>query len=228
MDDLTVRSGYGRPGIKISSFHGPANKNDKLLHNIANGFNARLLAALIRKSDGRFKFIAQFNKQFSDKYGASCTTANDCVEIRKKSYQEAEADILITGTLSIYGQNAFLTYRATGTENGLILAATSRTTVPLPHPYHKKITFPRVRLPENYRSLLLSEDDHHGCMEVEYFQQSLKSLGYRPGRITGTISSATKRAIKAYQWHHNLPETGIYTCSLFLHVRAQMPAGYGW
>tara|TARA_Y100001960_G_scaffold214592_1_gene224208 strand:+ start:294 stop:1157 length:864 start_codon:yes stop_codon:yes gene_type:complete len=228
LNDFSTRSGYGRPGIKISSFKVSRYENTKALTNLANEYNARLLAALINISDGRFKFIAEVDKFRIEKLKDLCTDLDNCPGDRNSSYYGPEADILITGSLRILGHKAFLTYQATGTENGLILAATSRTSITLPHKFHHRLSSPIYRLPKNYSSSLIAEEFRHSCTQIKKFQRYLKTLGYRPGRINGKISLATREAIKAFQWHHNIPETGNYSCSLFWQVKAQMPVDSRW
>ena len=228
LNDFSTRSGYGRPGIKISSFKVSRYENTKALANLANEYNARLLAALIKISDGRFKFIAEVDKFRIEKLKDLCTDSDSCPKDKDSSYYGPEADILITGSLRILGHKAFLTYQATGTENGLILAATSRTRIPLPHSFHHRIRSPIFRLPKNYGSSLITEEFSSSCTQIRKFQRYLKKLGYRPGRINGKISLATREAIKAFQWHHNIPETGNYSCSLFWQVKAQMPEDNRW
>ena len=228
LNDLTTRSGYGRPSIKFSKFQNTNKGTNEALSNLANEYNARLLAALIKKSEGRFKFIAPINTPKNGQNFALCGATNDCPNLKKKTNYHPEADILITGSLRIHDQKGFLTYRATGLENGLILAATSRIKIALPKRYQKRYSFPKFVLPEDYRSSVFIDQSDHRCINISYFQQALDHLGYRPGPITGKISSATRRAIRAYQWHHNLPETGILNCSLFKHLKAQLTSDYVW
>ena len=224
INEFTFRSGYTRPGIEISSFTKTKLEADPLLTNLANEFNSSLLAALIRKTEGRFKFFSSSNLQSNRGAKASCVMGVNCRARGKTSVRQSEADILIIGSLRVSERHAFLSYKAISIGNGLILAATSTIKTQIPPNILKTRYSHRDIHPVNLRSTIMSGRADVSCPNVHYLRNSLADLGYYSEVLSEKSWLATRMAIKAYQWHHNLPETGEYSCELARHVRSEISA----
>ena len=224
INDFTFRSGYDRPGIEISSFSKHKMQGDQFLSDLANEFNSGLLAALIRKTEGRFKFFSQSAQQSKRGPKLFCKMGEHCGFAGNSSIRSSEADILIIGSMRISGRYAFLSYKAISIDNGLILAATSTVQSELSTNLLKRRHGQReIRLSE-HKSTIVSDRTDFTCPDLKSLKRALVDLGYYSENFNDKNGPATQMAIKAYQWHHNFPETGKYSCELAKHVRSEIKA----
>ena len=59
LDDFSIRSGYHRPGIKVSRFSRQTGERHDVLAQLGNEFNSRLLAALIKEAGGSMEHLVK-------------------------------------------------------------------------------------------------------------------------------------------------------------------------
>lgn len=234
LTDISARGGYGRPTVAVIGFSLQRTKKSRRWRGLAHEYNTRLLAELIRQSDGRYRFIELTDQSVfpSRKYRkqakinlrseTDCVSGTHCVSPSHTSHFEQNADIVVSGTLRAQGMRGYLHYRASGAENGVIYAVTAPRKVQRKNPK----VFENRDLGLTWQAIIESEffaDESYPVRRyIKFLQRGLRHLGYRPGRITGALDRGTRKAIRAYQWHHNLPVTGRFSHSLLDHVERQL------
>ncbi len=234
LTDISARGGYGRPTVAVVGFSLRHTKKVRRWSGLAHEYNAKLLAELIRQSDGRYRFIEltervvfpsrkhRTHSKRNPHRETDCVSHTKCVSPSHPSSFHRHADIVVTGTLRTRGVRGSLHYRASGAENGVIYAVTVPRKV-----WRKNPTiFEDHKLGLTWQTIIESElfaDESYPLDRyIEFLQRGLRHLGYRPGRITGVLDRSTRKAIRAYQWHHNLSVTGRFSHSLLDHVERQL------
>jgi len=234
LTDITARGGYGKPTVAVLGFHHQKGNNSRGWSGLAHEYNTRLLAELIRQSDGRYRFIELIgrlvfpsrNNRTRSKGNlhseTDCISKTHCVSPSHSSHLHQHADIVVTGTLRTRAMRGYLHYRASGAENGVIYAVTGPRKVWRKNPS----VFEDLKLGLTWQTIIESElfadESYPFDRYIKFLQRGLRHLGYRPGRITGVLNGGTRKAIRAYQWHHNLPVTGRFSHSLLDHVERQL------
>ena len=221
--DVTARSGYGRASVIILPFQTNRIHQKNLTRGVVQELNSYLLSELIKQAQGRFIFLAPKRFRIPDRGEGACF--GDCIHKGSVPTRTSGADIVITGTLRVRGDQAILSYKATGAELGTIFAATTPAKIHLNFRRHVKMSYEQRRRPIIHESVIFEKEDPSENQHVTFLQMALSRLGYRPGPINGQLSPDTIDAIKAYQWHHNLPATGHYTSSLMEHIQNQLSNG---
>ena len=228
MEEIFLISGAGRLSIKVAPFQPVNSKNDSFPLTLSGELNTFLLAALIQKSQGKFRF--HISKPRTDRQTASgnrdqyCddfTSASRCYDLglqEPRKYRRSSADIVIIGKLTVENHVGYLSYKAYAPETGVILSATT----------------PRKIHIRRYKSLKATTDARKSGSVAwrEYLepsrgsifqlQKDLEILGFRPGRINGYLTRQTRHAIQRYQWHHDLDPNGDVSARLLKHIRKQV------
>ncbi len=198
--DGVVAEGRGT-GIAIWPF---SDKTAPLPAEVANEYNARLLAALVRRSGNRHRFVARETLgALVDEVREIHGDEDELDAALSALLRTAQAQILIVGKLRLAGDaSAVASYRAVRVEDGTIVAATAPRRVSLPPVSHFASTTeagPTKPRPSPGAGAPLPDP-----RVIEGLQRDLRSLGYDPGPIDGRLGPRTLAAIRAYQ-----AETGI-------------------
>ena len=222
MDEISLISGYGRLSIDIVPFSPTSRFDDIITPKIANELNTFLLAALIQKSQGKFRFHLNSIKKTlrqahcRDSYPTNLCPDNDVNAGRL--HKKSNADIVILGNLVVERRTGYLSYKAYAPETGVILAATTPRKVHLRYDRQPRSTL-------NYPESVINHYDEYlepSRSRTFRLQKDLMRLGFRPGRVNGYMTRQTGQAIQRYQWHHDLDPNGNVSDSLLKHIRKQV------
>ena len=227
MEEFFLISWSNRLSIDIVPFRPVNNENEFMSLALSSELNTFLLAALIQKSQGKFRF--HINKPEIDRELAFSRHQRHCAvfpEMPKCStfastktgeHRSSNADIVILGKLVIHRGDGYLSYKAYAPETGVILSATS--------PRKIQIRFSRSSKAKIKSPPALSKVDGEylepSRWETFRLQKDLELLGFRPGRINGYLTRRTRHAIKRYQWHHGMDPDGDLSPRLLKHIRKQ-------
>jgi hypothetical protein len=222
MDEISLISGYGRLSVDIVPFS-PTNRfDDVITPKIANELNTFLLAALIQKSQGKFRFHLNSIKkprrqtQCRETYPTELCPDNNVNSGRL--HNVSNADIIILGNLLVDKRSGYLSYKAYAPETGIILAATTPRKVHLRYQSRQATSLSRAEsLIKNFGEYL-----EPSRSRIFRLQKDLRRLGFRPGRVNGYMTRRTRQAIQRYQWHHDLDPNGEVSDPLLKHIRKQV------
>ena len=182
---------------------------------IANEYNAKLLAELLRRGGNRHRFVARETLgALVDEVRESSGDADEVDAALSALVKSARGDVLIVGKLrATAGDTVVVSYRAMRVQDGTIIAATSPRRVPLPVP--STIAEGAERPKQAGRS---AEPGLPGPAPdpavIESLQEDLRALGYDPGPVDGKLGPKTVSAIRAYQGNRGVADDGRVTASL--------------
>ncbi len=233
-DDNFMRR--GRLGIAIWPFSA---KTSPLPAEVANEYNAKLLAALVRRGGTRHRFVARETlgalvEEVRELHGDE----DELDAALSALLKTAQAEVLIVGKLRIAGdETAVASYRAVKVADGTIIAAS--TPRPVPVPAHTDL----ASRPEAMRVEGMAELDPGDLAlpdgkfastgmpptapdsrTIESVQKDLRSLGYDPGPIDGRLGPRTISAIRAYQANSGARADGRITAGLVDSLRRSAEA----
>ncbi len=239
--------GEARLGIAIWPF---SDKTSPLPAEVANEYNAKLLAALVRRSGARHRFVARETLGALVEEVRELHGDEDELDAALSALLEtAQAEVLVVGKLRIAGdETAVASYRAVKVADGTIIAAS--TPRPVPVPAHSFL----ASRPEAKGVEGMAELDRDGLAlpdgkfastgmpspapdprTIESVQRDLRSLGYDPGPIDGRLGPLTVSAIRAYQANIGTMADGRITAGLVDSLRrsaeakaAARPAAIEW
>ncbi|MEC7489949.1 MAG: peptidoglycan-binding domain-containing protein [Pseudomonadota bacterium] len=224
--DISGQGGYGRPAIAIMPL--TLNKLQKLRvgPELAGELNARLLAELIKQGAGRFKFVETVSPLWiGDHSHNKCPRDSLCGKSKSIFFNNETTDIVIVGDVRVLGRKAFLSYRAFGVQNGIIYAASVPQQIRLSGSVKVSEVAKRSSWERLKKRPVYTDHGFWSCQHMKFLQRGLRHLGYSPGKISGKLDPGTRKAIRSYQWHHNLPVTGLYSATLLDHVERQLVIG---
>ena len=222
MDEISLISGYGRLSVDIVPFSPTDRFDDVITPKIANELNTFLLAALIQKSQGKFRFHLNSIKkhrrqtQCRDTYPTNLCPDNNAIS--GLLHNVSNADIVILGKLVVDKRAGYLSYKAYAPATGIILAATTPQKV---HIRYQRRSWP----PLNHADSLIRNFDEYlepSRSRIFRLQKDLRRLGFRPGRINGYMTRQTRQATQRYQWHHDFDPSGTISDPLLKHIRKQV------
>jgi len=218
-------------GIAIWPF---SEKTVPLPAEVANEYNAKLLAALVRRGGTRHRFVAR------ETLGA---LVNEVRELHGDEdeldaalsalLKTAQAEVLIVGKLRIAGDaTAVASYRAVRVEDGTIVAATAPRPVPLPAQSYlaskAETAPPGGTIASSEAPGLRPAPEVPAAAPdprtIESLQEDLRSLGYDPGPIDGKLGPRTLSAIRAYQANTGGRADGRVTAGLVDSLRRSAEA----
>jgi len=233
-DDAVLRE--GRLGIAIWPF---SEKTAPLPAEVANEYNAKLLAALVRRGGTRHRFVARETLgALVDEVRELHGDEDELDAALSALLKTAQAEVLIVGKLRIAGDDtAVASYRAVKVEDGTIIAATAPRPVPVPaHSY--LASRPEAKEAEGLAELdpgdlglpdgkIASSGLPSAAPDsrtIESVQRDLRSLGYDPGPIDGRLGRRTISAIRAYQANSGTSADGRVTAGLVDSLRRSAEA----
>ena len=237
----------GRLGIAIWPF---SDKTSPLPAEVANEYNAKLLAALVRRGGARHRFVARETlgalvEEVRELHGDE----DELDAALSALLKTAQAEVLIVGKLRIAGdETAVASYRAVKVADGTIIAASTPRSVPVPaHSYplsraEAKAAEGMAELDRGDFALPDGKIASSGLPSaapdsrtIESVQRDLQSLGYDPGPIDGRLGRRTISAIRAYQANSGTSADGRVTAGLVDSLRrsaeakaAASPAAVEW
>lgn len=220
-----------------------SDKTAPLPAEIANEYNARLLAELVRRGGSRHRFVAR------EALGAVVDEVREIhgdeeeLDAALSALMEsARGDVLIVGKLRLADADVVVvSYRAMGVEDGTIIAATAPRLVSLTTQPQgptradrqqvasvKKAVRGEDPLPQRPNESQLEGDPVAAQRSaapapdprvIESVQEDLRALGYDPGPIDGKLGPRTVSAIRAYQANMGAKDDGRITVKLVDNLR---------
>ena len=227
MEEIFLISGGGRLSIDVVPFRPVNSLNGAISPTHAGELNTFLLAALIQKSQGKFRF--HINKPEIDREIAFSRHQRHCsvfpempkcstfASTKTGEHRSSNADIVILGKLVIHRGNGYLSYKAYAPETGVILSATSPRKIQIRFSRSSRAKIKSPPAPSNVDGEYLEPSR----WKTFRLQKDLELLGFRPGRINGYLTRQTRHAIKRYQWHHGMDPDGDLSPRLLKHIRKQ-------
>ncbi len=244
-DDTFLRE--GRLGIAIWPF---SDKTSPLPAEVANEYNAKLLAALVRRGGARHRFVARETLGVLVEEVRELHGDEDELDAALSALlKTAQADVLVVGKLRIAGdETAVASYRAVKVADGTIIAASTPRPVPVPaHSYlasrpeaievegMAELDPGDLALPDGKIASTGVPSSAPDPRTIESVQSDLRSLGYDPGPIDGRLGRRTISAIRAYQANSGARADGRVTAGLVDSLRrsaeakaAARPADIEW
>jgi len=193
---LPAGSGYGPPRIAVRTL----NRGGSVTSDAESASYTRLmLAALQKRGNRRFTFIAldALDSLIRDIKVRGLPASETKARIRDLR-ANAQADVLVAGTVVNGKDGQTLSYQAISTSTGELLASTAIEPLrPETHPTLARSDFAPTRA--RHRS------------SVEEVEQLLFDKGYDPGPVDGYLTAKTRQALRAYQLDSALPVNGRLT-----------------
>jgi len=204
MASLPANSGYGSPRIVVRTVDRDTGATSGTT---SAAYTRRMLAALQKHGNGRFTFVAldALDGLIRDIRAAGLPAGETNARISELRVN-AQADILVAGTVAAEPDGPYLSYQAVSTSTGELLASTSIE--PL-RALIQPITRPPVR-PTVARSNAVPIQSRHSTI-IEEAEQMLSEKGYDPGPIDGYLTAETRAALRAYPLDSALPVNGRLT-----------------